>query len=208
MNEETLEKLDYFCLQAGKWAEWLVQLFKTAWAQPYSKEMFLAAFALFVVLLVFRRIKKRFRSVRLFDNRAGVVEVSRGALDDLVQSVCYSMGAVNRPEVEIYTHFGRLCMKVSLKLESNQKLMEASSYIQSALSTAFREYLGVEKLGRIDVKVIGFKGLIFKPEHKLLPPSPELDKEEPIFDTVDSSPRKAQANSPAKREKNGGGILP
>lgn len=207
MNEETLVKLDYFYMQSTQWIEWLVQLFKTAWAQPYSKEMLFAALVLFAILLLVRKMRKRFRSIRLFDNRAGVVEVSRGALDDLVQSVCYSMGAVNRPEVEIYTHFGRLCMKVSLKLESNQKLMEASAYIQSALSTAFREYLGVERLGRIDVKVVGFKGLIFKPEHKLLPQNAALDKEDPILNTVDSSPKKTE-HPPSKRGSENGGILP
>jgi hypothetical protein len=126
-----------------------------------------------VLLVIIRKFKGRYKPIKLFDNRAGVVEVSRKALDELVQSVCYSLGALNRPDVTIYTLRGRLCMNVSLKLESGQRLTDATSEIQTALTSAFREHLGVEKLGRIDVRITGFKGLIYKPSTKFLPPTPD-----------------------------------
>ena len=166
----------------------------TAWNQKYAPEMLGTALGLLALLIIIRSVKKHFRPIRLFDNRAGVVEVSRKALDQLVQSVCYSLGALNRPDVEIYTRRGRLNMSVAVKLESGQKLTDATAEIQNALTSAFREHLGVEKLGKIDVKVTGFKGLIYKPTTKFLPPSPELDKNDddlllserdPLFDTVD-----------------------
>lgn len=153
------------------------------------------ALAAFLLLVALRKIKGAYRPIKLFDNRAGVVEVSRKALDELVQSVCYSLGALNRPDVKIYTRRGRLCMNVSLKLESGQSLTDATSEIQTALTSAFREHLGVEKLGRIDVRVTGFKGLIYKPAAKFLPPA-NLDDDSddmllsggvPALDGVDSS---------------------
>ena len=95
-------------------------------------------------------------------------------------------------------------MSVSLKLESGQKLTDATAEIQSALTSAFREHLGVEKLGRIDVRVLGFKGLIYKPATKFLPPAPEIDDEDtdvlfseknPVINSVDDSKRESEEKS-------------
>ncbi len=171
------------------------RVLKTAWQQPYAPEMFGIAIGILVLLILVRRFNACRKPIKLFDNRAGVVEVSRKALDELVQSVCYSLGALNRPEVEIYTRRGRLGMSVSLKLESGQKLTDATAEIQNALTSAFREHLGVEKLGRIDVKVTGFKGLIYKPSTKFLPPAPPIQDDDgsiltqsnPLFDSGGSA---------------------
>lgn len=195
-----ITKLELFLNDLSVWISYAVEFFRTAWNQPYAKEMLAAALAAFVLLVAIRRIRRRFRPVKLFDNKAGVVEVSQKALDELVQSVCYSLGALNRPDVKIYTKRGRLCMSVALKLESGQKLTDASAEIQLALTSAFREHLGVEKLGNIDVRIVGFKGLIYKPASKFLPqPTVEDDDilmsdRSPVFDSVDDAP--AQKNLP------------
>ena len=177
---------------------------KTAWEQPNAPEFLGIALAAFILLIILRKVKNYRKPIKLFDNRVGVVEVSRKARDELVQSVCYSLGALNRPDVDIYTRRGRLCMSVSLKLESGQKLTDATAEIQSALTSAFREHLGVEKLGRIDVRVLGFKGLIYKPATKFLPPAPEIDDEDtdvlfseknPVINSVDDSKRESEEKS-------------
>lgn len=191
----TQAALENFLKEFSAWILTIVEFFKAAWAQPYAKEMLAAALVAFVLLILIRKIKNHFRPIKLFDNRAGVVEVSRKALDELVQSVCYSLGALNRPDVKIYTRRGRLCMSVSLKLESGQKLTDASAEIQTALTSAFREHLGVEKLGNIDVHIVGFKGLIYKPTTKFLPKPPIdeddddilLSEKNPVFDSVDDT---------------------
>ncbi len=180
-----------------------VEFIKIVWAQPNAPEMLGAALAALVLLVIIRKAKAAYRPIKLFDNRAGVVEVSRKALDELVQSVCYSLGALNRPDVKIYTRRGRLCMNVALKLESGQSLTDATAQIQTALTSAFREHLGVEKLGRIDVRVTGFKGLIYKPTSKFLPPANVdddsadvlLSSSNPIIDSVDSGAASKEKNS-------------
>jgi len=174
-------KIEAYIKTVGEWLNYAVELAKQAWKQPNAPEMLGAAFAAFLLLVIIRKIRHARKPIRLFDNRVGVVEVSRRALDELVQSVCYSLGALNRPDVEIFTRRGRLCMSVALKLESGQKLTDATSEIQTALTTAFREHLGVEKLGRIDVKVTGFKGLIYKPTTKFLPPAPEMKDDDTLL---------------------------
>lgn len=184
-----------FITKAADFTGSAVEFIRAAWGQPHAPEMLGGALATFLLFVALRKIKGAYRPIKLFDNRAGVVEVSRKALDELVQSVCYSLGALNRPDVKIYTRRGRLCMNVSLKLESGQSLTDATSEIQTALTSAFREHLGVEKLGRIDVRVTGFKGLIYKPAAKFLPPA-NLDDDSddmllsggvPALDGVDSS---------------------
>lgn len=180
-----------------------VEFIKIVWAQPNAPEMLGAALAALVLLVIIRKAKAAYRPIKLFDNRAGVVEVSRKALDELVQSVCYSLGALNRPDVKIYTRRGRLCMNVALKLESGQSLTDATAQIQTALTSAFREHLGVEKLGRIDVRVTGFKGLVYKPASKFLPPANVdddsadvlLSSSNPIIDSVDSGAANKEKNS-------------
>ncbi len=184
-----MDNIDVYIKTLADWLNRAVELVKTAWAQPHAPEMLGAAALAFALLLAVRKIKKSRKPIKLFDNRAGVVEVSRKALDELVQSVCYSLGALNRPDVKIYTRRGKLCMNVSLKLESGQKLTDATSEVQTALTTAFREHLGVEKLGRIDVRITGFKGLIYKPATKFLPPAPDYKEDDVILsdDTVFNS---------------------
>lgn len=188
---DTLEKIYNQILAITDTA---VELFKVALKQPHAVTLLGIAMAAFILLLLIRKIKRAFRPIKLFDNRAGVVFVSRKALDELVQSVCYSLGALNRPDVKISTRRGKLCMNVSLKLESGQKLTDATEQIQTALTSAFREHLGVEKLGTIDVRIIGFKGLIYKPTTKFLPsPEPKdddillSDSSSPVFDAIDDA---------------------
>lgn len=151
------------------------RFFDAMWDKPYTRELLIAIAALLVLLFIIRAVRKRYAPVKLFNNSAGVVTVTPKALDELVQSVCYSMGALNRPSVKIYTRRGRLSLTISLKLETGQKLSEVSSAIQEEMTNALREHLGVEKLGRIDVKIKGFKGILQKPA-ATFKPLEDLDK--------------------------------
>ncbi len=123
----------------------------------------LALLAVLFAVAVIVKIRNYFKPVRLFTNNSGIVEVSRSALEKLVQSVCYNLGALNKPKVKISLKRRRLNVFVSLKIESEQRLSALSSRLQEELSREFIEQLGVEKLGRINVKITGFRGLAKKP---------------------------------------------
>jgi|GEM_PF-957864 len=148
----------------------IVKFAKVLAAQPHAAEIFGAIAATLFVLYFVRKIYKRLRPVRLFNNSAGVVEVSRKALNELAESVCYGMGAMNKPDISIYFRRRRLCISVALVLEAGQSLTEIAYKLQNALTIAFREHLGVEKLGNVDVKILAFKGLVHKPLYKTLEP--------------------------------------
>lgn len=160
-----------------------VQIAKNLWDKPYVKEFLLVLLIAIFVLIVIRKIRKRFAPIRLFNNSAGVVSVTPRALNELVQSVCYSMGTTNRPSVKIYEKRGRLCMQVTIKLEMGQKLADVSATLQDELTNACREHLGVEKLGRIDVRIKGFKGILKKsPRQEEQIEEPQTSKVEEIND--------------------------
>lgn len=188
----SVEAVYNFFQKSSEYFNLFIDVCKEAWNQPHAPLYFITAGVLFVLIIVIHKIRHYKQPIKLFNNRAGEVEVTRKALDELVQSVCYGLGALNRPKVKIYTRRGRLCMTVSLKVESGQKLTDAAGEIQQALTTAFREHMGVEKLGKIDVKIIGFRGLVYKPTEKFLPPIKDdnetiLDKESPVIDIIDTS---------------------
>ncbi|MBO7521210.1 MAG: hypothetical protein J6T16_03110 [Opitutales bacterium] len=144
------------------YVEKAVDMIKEVWQMPYAKELIVAGIVLLVAVFIIMKIRKHFAPIKLFNNSAGVVTVTPKALNELVQSVCYSMGTTNRPSVKIYQRRGRLCMQVAIKLEMGQKLADVSATLQDELTNACREHLGVEKLGRIDVKIKGFKGILKK----------------------------------------------
>jgi len=126
-------------------------------AQPYTMHFLIAIAALITLLIIVRKIRKHFSPIRLFSTTVGSVEVSRKALDELVQNVCYNLGILSKSKVKIFTKRGRLSLKISLKIEGNQMLADISSRIQEELVRKFRDHLGVEKLGSINVSITGFR---------------------------------------------------
>lgn len=159
---------EFLCKLNGA-AKSVFGLAKDFWELEYSAEILAAAAIIIAALVIARELRKKYAPIKLFTNSAGVVTVSRRALDELVQSVCYAAGTLNRPSVKIYSRRKRLCMRVSIKLEAGQKLAETSAELQEELTNACREQLGVEKLGKIDVEVKGFKGILKKPAKKFDP---------------------------------------
>lgn len=153
---EIMEKINCY-------AGLIINFTREAWQRPYTKELLLGILILLILLIVIRTTRKHFAPIRLFNNSAGVVTVTRKALNELVQSVCYSMGALNRPSVKVYAKRGRLCLIISLRLEMGQNLSTISMEIQEEMIKALREHLGVEKLGSVDVRVKGFNGILHKP---------------------------------------------
>lgn len=148
--------------KTSDYLEKTLQIAKELWDKPHVKEFLLAIAAVLILLIIILKIRKRFAPIKLFNNSAGIVSVTPSALNELVQSVCYSIGTTNRPSVKIYEKRGRLCMQVAIKLEMGQKLADVSATLQDELTKACREHLGVEKLGGIDVKIKGFKGILKK----------------------------------------------
>ncbi len=184
-----------------------IEICKEAVNQPQASFYFFMVILLVSILIIWRKIRNYNKPLKLFSNISGNVGVTKKALDDLVQSVCYKNGALNRPKVEFKIKRGRLSLTVSLKVESGQKLTETTNTIQNALIKVLREHLGVEKLGNINVKIVGFKGLIYKPTNKFLPEIETKDDDTNIMldnEEFEDSKEEAQSTSEnSSEEKNG-----
>ncbi|NQY32826.1 MAG: alkaline shock response membrane anchor protein AmaP [Coraliomargarita sp.] len=109
--------------------------------------------AFFLVLL----LRRQPRSVVAYSNSGGKVMVSRSAILELVQTTCSQLDEVHKPSVKITTRGSTSHFRVNIKLASGGKLREVEQTLQNHLRRALTENLGIEKVGRIDINVTGFK---------------------------------------------------
>lgn len=123
-----------------------------------------ALLALVLVLVLLGR--RQPRNVTAYSNSGGKVTVSRSAITELVQTSCAQLDEVHRPSVKIATKGSTAHLRVSIKLASGGKLREVEQTLQDHLRHALTENLGIEKVGRIDITVTGFKsGKVTRNEH-------------------------------------------
>jgi len=176
-----MNNIEAFYSKLNLFIDYFKSFIEISLAQPYTKHFLIGLVSLILLLIIWRKITKHFRPIKLFNNSLGVVEVSRKALDELVQNVCYKLGALSKPKVKIFVKRGRLSVKVSLKIEGNQMLAEVSSQIQEDLVRKFRDHLGVEKLGSIDVSITGFRGLRERPLPKFEPMLTIHEEDKKVF---------------------------
>jgi len=135
-----------------------VQAIADTLGEPWMQAL-LALLGLALLLILGIAVFRRRRSpIRVFNNSAGHVKVSRRALSDVVRSACETIGASSRPKVKFWARRGRLYLQVKLRLEAGQRLGDISSLLQDHLSRSLKEILGVDRIGRIDVIATGFRG--------------------------------------------------
>jgi hypothetical protein len=146
----------------------------------------LLALGLFGVLLLVVACRRRCRTLEVFSNASGRVQVSRGALGDLVESAALQYGVVSRPRVDFKTRGDQVHLYVRLKLAAGQRLPEFSTGLQSHLTNTLRDAFGLDKLAGVHLTVTGFKGRalpgdgdIPKPLPRVAPPSPPTPRPPP-----------------------------
>ncbi len=153
---------------------------------PYFKEVALTIFVLALILWVWGRLRRRYGAISLFNNEAGRVRVTRRALTDLVHSACFQVGAVERPKLKFKIKRRKLYIQLCMKLQSNQRLADLSTSLQDRLSESLRDNLGVDRLGRIDILITGFRGVLQTPSHLLIP-DPRSGASETSYSTFEPS---------------------
>ncbi len=123
----------------------------------------IATIVILLVLLILIRLKRHFSPIKLFDNNNGIVSIKKKALYELVESVCYDMGSLSKPKIKIQAKKRRLFLDISLKIESQQRLVDFTSKLQEEIQFAFVQQLGIEKVGKVNVNICDFRGLNKKP---------------------------------------------
>lgn len=110
---------------------------------------------LFVVLVViFLKLGKA--NLLVFNNDDGKVEISRNAIQEIIQRTCEQFVEVGRARGDISKSKGRIKIKVRLKLRVKTRLQDISNELQKQITRAIRDDLGIENLGEVNVIVEGF----------------------------------------------------
>jgi uncharacterized alkaline shock family protein YloU len=110
---------------------------------------------LFVVLVVvFLKLGKN--NLLVFNNDDGKVEISRNAIQEIIQRTCEQFVEVGKARGDIVKSKGQINIKVRLKLRVKTRLQDISNELQRQITHAIRNDLGIENLGVVNVVVEGF----------------------------------------------------
>ena len=113
------------------------------------------AAAAFVLMFLWAWLRRPPRVMQAFNSEGGQVLVTRRAVKDLVQRCCEELGGVGSADVTVRIRSGELHTRVELRLRRNANLKGISGYLREQIAQALTENLGVEKLGEIDILVVG-----------------------------------------------------
>ncbi len=113
---------------------------------------------LLLLIVMWVRARHQPSTIVAFDNPDGPVNVSRSAINELVQSATDDIGEVAKCVARIQTRGGRLNVELRIKMVAGSNLSEVSIILQNRVKSSLRNSLGIEKMGSIKVRLTGFIG--------------------------------------------------
>jgi uncharacterized alkaline shock family protein YloU len=125
--------------------------------EPFTLTLiFLLPLAILFVVLVVIFLKLGKSNLLVFNNKDGKVEISRNAIQEIIQRTCEQFVEVGRARGDISKSKDQIKIKVRLKLRVKTRLQDISNELQSQITRAIRDDLGIENLGEVNVIVEGF----------------------------------------------------
>ena len=116
----------------------------------------LITLALLFVVFVILFLKLGKQNLLVFNNTDGKVEISRNAIQEIIQRTCEQFVEVGKARGDITKSKGQINIKVRLKLRVKTRLQDISNELQRQITHAIRHDLGIENLGEVNVIVEGF----------------------------------------------------
>lgn len=117
---------------------------------------FIVLTALVIVVLVIAYLKLGKSNLLVFNNQDGKVEISKAAIQEIIERTCEQFVEVGRARGDIRRFNGKMNIKVRLKLRVKTRLQDISNELQNQITKAIRDDLGIENLGEVNVIVEGF----------------------------------------------------
>jgi len=111
--------------------------------------------ALIVLWLIKAIMFRPPRVVQVFPTEGGQVLVTRRAVKELVVHCCDELAGTGSADVTVGIRRGEVCTRVELKLRRNANVKGVTSYLRERIVQALTENLGLEKLGDVDIVVVG-----------------------------------------------------
>ena len=118
--------------------------------------MILIPLVVIFVVLVILFLKLGKQNLLVFNNQDGKVEISRNAIQEIIQRTCEQFVEVGKARGDIKKSKGQINIKVRLKLRVKTRLQDISNELQRQITHAIRHDLGIENLGEVHVVVEGF----------------------------------------------------
>lgn len=107
--------------------------------------------ALLALLILLRQPKTLVIST---DDR-GRLEISRHALHRLVETCCEQLKGVASARASIYRRRGKFETIIHLRVRPNAKLDAIQGYLTQEVADIYRQNLGIDAVGRVEIKVVG-----------------------------------------------------
>ena len=161
--------------------ETLGEYWTALWASPQSGYIaFGISLFLLVLLVVFLIRPRRGKSVLAYEDANGRVEVSRSAINELVQSTCQQIETVKQPKVLTYVKKGVPALRIKLKVQGEARMKDIRERLRNHLRTQLMENLGFERLGSIDILETSVGNLPVIPPSQAVPAYQAPISEEPV----------------------------
>ncbi len=110
-----------------------------------------SALALLALMILLRQPS----TLVLSTSETGRLEISRHALHRLVEACCEQLKGVASARATISRRRGKFETVIRLKIRPNAKLDAIQGYLTQEVGDIYRENLGIDAVGRIEIKVVG-----------------------------------------------------
>ena len=89
------------------------------------------------------------------DGDKGRLEISRHALHRLVETCCEQLKGVASARATISRRRGKFETVIRLRVRPNAKLDAIQGYLTQEVGDIYRQNLGLDAVGRVEIKVVG-----------------------------------------------------
>jgi len=107
--------------------------------------------ALLTLLILLRQPK----TLVISNDDKGRLEISRHALHRLVETCCEQLKGVASARATISRRKGKFETVIHLRVRPNAKLDAIQGYLTQEVGDIYRQNLGIDAVGRVEIKVVG-----------------------------------------------------
>ena len=135
------------------------ELLDLTFSEAIREPFYLGAAALFLVLLLFLYLLRKFRRelIPAFSDAEGAVQITPNALHELVRKSCENLESVHSPSTKIVRRQGKLRLHVRLQVDADCKIKETRTALRQRVEQVLVGNLGLKNFGGVDVVVKGFR---------------------------------------------------
>ncbi len=108
-----------------------------------------------LALLLLLVLMHKPRTLLLASSEKGRLEISRHALNRLLEACCEQLKGVARARATVTRRGGKFHTELRLKMRPNAKLDAIQGYLTEEIASIYRENLGLDNVGPIHIEVVG-----------------------------------------------------